>query len=95
MKANSELAAAKHFGNDRTIAVRPTFIIGPGDPYDRFNHWALRLNKGGEIFVPGKSNDPVQYIDVRDAASFIIRLLEQKASGRFNAVGPGSVTGMH
>jgi 2'-hydroxyisoflavone reductase len=95
MKANSELAAEKYFGSSRTISVRPTFMIGPGDPYDRFNHWSVRFNQGGELFIPGKANDQVQYIDVRDAASFMIHLIEQQASGSFNAVGPASITGMH
>ncbi|MDT0558715.1 NAD-dependent epimerase/dehydratase family protein [Ichthyenterobacterium sp. W332] len=88
MKANSELVAAEHFGNDRTIVVRPTYMIGPGDRTDRFMHWPIRLSQPGEVLVPGKSNDAVQYIDIRDAAEFMIRLLEDKKSGIYNATGP-------
>ena len=68
MKANSELAARSAFGDDRTIVVRPTYIMGPGDGTDRFAYWPVRLSRGGEILVPGQSADPVQYIDVRDLA---------------------------
>jgi len=88
MKANSELAAKKHFGPDRTIIVRPTYMIGPADKTNRFIHWPIRLAQGGDILVPGKTSDPVQYIDVRDVAQWMIRLVENKTTGTFNAVGP-------
>ena len=76
MKANSELEAIKQFGKDRTIVVRPTYMIGPGDKSNRFIHWPIRLHAGGEVLVPGKRDDMVQYMDVRDVAEWMIRLLE-------------------
>ena len=88
MKANSELEAKKAFGEDRSIIVRPTYMFGPGDRTDRFTHWPIRLAKGGDVLVPGKKDDPVQYIDVRDVAEWCIRLAEEKLTGTFNAVGP-------
>lgn len=90
MKANSELAALNAFGKKRTIIVRPTYMMGPADKTDRFIHWPLRLARGGDIMVPGRSDDPVQYIDVRDVAEWMIRLAEEKVTGTFNAVGPRS-----
>ena len=80
---------------DRTIIVRPTYMVGPADKTNRFIHWPIRLSKGGEILVPGKATDPVQYIDVRDVAEWMIRLAEQKQSGIFNAVGPKEAQNMH
>lgn len=94
MKSNSELVARQHFGDDRTIVVRPTYMIGPADKTDRFIHWPVRLAKGGEVLVPGKSEDPVQYIDVRDVAEWMIRLIEEGNAGTYNAVGPKEATGM-
>ena len=88
MKSNSEIGAGAEFGEDRTIVVRPTYMVGPADKSDRFIHWPVRLAKGGEILVPGKKNDPVQYIDVRDVAEWMIRLIEERKTGTFNAVGP-------
>ena len=90
MKANSEQETIKAFGKERSIIVRPTYMFGPGDKTDRFIHWPIRLAKGGEILVPGKTDDPVQYIDVRDVAEFMIRLVENKATGTYNAVGPST-----
>lgn len=88
MKTLSELEAIDAFGEDRTIIVRPTYMIGPADRTDRFIHWPLRMARGGEIMIPGAADDPVQYIDVRDVAEWMIRLGEQKLAGKYNAVGP-------
>lgn len=89
MKANSELAAIKHFGKDRSIIVRPALIVGPGDRTDRFSYWTARLEKGGEVIIPGASTEVVQYIDVRDLAEWMIHLLENRTAGTFNGSGPG------
>ncbi len=94
MKAKSEQEAIKAFSAERTTIIRPTFIIGPGDLTDRFIHWPVRLAKGGEILIPGKADDPVQYIDVRDLAEWMIQLAENKVAGTFNAVGPKSMQTM-
>lgn len=95
MKANSEQETIKAFGMDRSIIIRPTYMFGPGDKTDRFIHWPIRLAKEGEILVPGKKDDPVQYIDVRDVAEFMIRLAEQKNYGTYNAVGPTNKESMY
>ncbi len=95
MKANSEIAARLAFGDDRSITVRPTYIMGPADRTNRFAYWPVRLSRGGEILVPGRGEDPVQYIDVRDLTGWMIRLIENRTAGTFNAVGPASATGMH
>ncbi len=90
MKANSEAIARKIFGEDRTIAIRPHFMTGPADRTDRFMYWPLRLAKGGDIILPGKANDPVQFIDVRDIAEWMIRLIENGTTGTYNGAGPAS-----
>ncbi len=95
MKANNEIEVMNGFGKDRSIIVRPTYMMGPGDQTDRFTYWPERIAMGGEILVPGKADDPVQYIDVRDVAAFMIRLAENKKAGTYNAAGPASATGMH
>ncbi|MEM9544720.1 MAG: NAD-dependent epimerase/dehydratase family protein [Bacteroidota bacterium] len=89
MKATSEIATIDAFGEDRSIIVRPTLIVGPGDRTDRFPYWVARLEKGGDIIIPGKRDEVVQYIDVRDLAEWMIRLLENKAAGTYNGSGPG------
>ncbi len=74
----------------RTAVVRPGFIVGPDDPSGRFTYWPVRFDKGGEIAVPGAPTDPLQLIDVRDLAEWLVLLVESRTIGRFNALGPDS-----
>jgi 2'-hydroxyisoflavone reductase len=78
MKALSERAVLDGFGAAATI-IRPGYIVGPGDPTDRWTYWPVRIAGGGEILVPGRRTDPVQYIDVRDLAAWMLRLAEAQA----------------
>jgi nucleoside-diphosphate-sugar epimerase len=41
-----------------------------------------------DVLAPGDPSDPVQIIDARDLAEWIIRLAERRVAGDFNAVGP-------
>lgn len=95
MKSLSELEVRRAFGDDRAIVVRPTYIVGPADPSNRFPYWPARLERGGEVLVPGRGDDPVQFIDVRDLTAFMIRLIENRTGGTFNVAGPASRMGMH
>jgi 2'-hydroxyisoflavone reductase len=73
---------------DRALNVRPGMIVGPHDPTDRYTYWAIRIARGGEVLVPGLPENPVQMIDARDLGAWMLHLLEQEASGVFNATGP-------
>ncbi|ATB44964.1 SDR family oxidoreductase [Corallococcus macrosporus] len=73
----------------RVLNVRPGLIVGPDDPSDRFTYWPLRVARGGEVLAPGDGKDPIQFIDARDLAAFIIRSVERNTTGIFNATGPG------
>jgi 2'-hydroxyisoflavone reductase len=46
--------------------------------------------KGGDVLAPGKKDDAIQIIDVRDLAEFMIKLLEDQRGGIYNAAGPKS-----
>jgi nucleoside-diphosphate-sugar epimerase len=78
----------KHHFHDRALAVRPGIVVGPEDTTDRYTYWVERMARGGEVLVPGDPDRPVQMIDARDLGAFMIGLLEQGASGAFNATGP-------
>lgn len=72
----------------RAAIVRPGLIVGPYDRTDRYTYWPLRIAQGGEVLAPVGPSEPVQYIDARDLAAFIVRLVETGASGTYNAVSP-------
>jgi 2'-hydroxyisoflavone reductase len=89
LKALAEGEAEKWWPN-RTTIVRPGLIVGPRDNIDRFTYWVTRIDRGGEVLVPGTPNDPTQVIDARDLAEWVIRLAETGTTGTFNATGPKS-----
>lgn len=72
----------------RVANVRPGFIVGPGDFTGRFSYWPLRARQGGEMLGPGTPNDPVQWIDVRDLAEWLVAVAEQGMTGVYIATGP-------
>jgi 2'-hydroxyisoflavone reductase len=89
LKAACERAAKAAFPG-RAAIVRPGYIVGPGDPTDRFTYWPVRVSRGGEVLAPGSPDDPLQWIDVRDLAEWLVTLAEHGTAGDFNAIGPPS-----
>lgn len=87
LKALCEEAFQESFGK-RALVIRPGLIVGPHDPSDRFTYWPYRVAQGGEVLAPGRPTRPVQWIDVRDLAEWILHLLESGQTGIFNATGP-------
>lgn len=87
LKAACELAAAAALPG-RALSVRAGLIVGPWDPSDRFTWWARRVDAGGEVPAPAVPDQPVQVVDARDLAAFVLGAAERGATGVTNAVGP-------
>jgi 2'-hydroxyisoflavone reductase len=87
LKVACERVSTELFGPDTTI-IRPTYVIGPYDRTYRFTWWVERLARGGSVLAPGDPDDPIQLIDARDMAAWIVSLLEHQIPGTFHAVSP-------
>jgi nucleoside-diphosphate-sugar epimerase len=72
----------------RSFIPRPGLIVGPHDPTDRFTYWPRRVARGSDVLAPGDPGRPVQVIDGRDLADWIVRMVEAGATGPYNATGP-------
>jgi 2'-hydroxyisoflavone reductase len=46
------------------------------------------MARGGEVLAPGKPDDRMQLIDVRDLAAFTVRCLDERIVGTYNCAGP-------
>jgi 2'-hydroxyisoflavone reductase len=93
LKVQCEQAAERAFPG-RALIVRPGLIVGPHDYSNRFTYWVSRVARGGEVLAPGDPARPVQFIDVRDLAEWMVRLLEDGRAGTFQATGPGAALTM-
>ena len=72
----------------RTLIARPGLLVGPNDPSGRFTYWVKRVARGGEVLAPGDPAAPVQVIDARDAAKWLVRCAAARVAGVFNLTGP-------
>ncbi|PQZ93676.1 reductase [Arthrobacter sp. MYb227] len=87
-KVAAEYASTAALG-ERLLIARPGLIVGPGDTSDRFSYWVSRLALAGheDVLVPDVSTRFVQFIDVRDLASWLVKAGDQGLAGTFNVVG--------
>lgn len=92
-KRGAELAVSRAFGADRALLVRPGLILGPRENAGRLPWWLSRIARGGEIPAPGPRDTPLQYIDARDLATWLLDALEAALNGPYNLVSqPGHTT---
>jgi 2'-hydroxyisoflavone reductase len=92
LKALCETAVTARFGQAASLLIRPGLIVGPHDPTQRFTYWparAARAADGEAVLVPGAPDTPLQCIDVRDLAAFVLHAVEGGAcSGPMNLTSP-------
>ena len=92
MKALCEQYSAAAF-KGRCSIVRPGYIVGPGIAATASPTGRCAPRRGGEMLAPGTPHDPIQIIDVRDLAAWMMKLVESRTNGYFNAVSaPGAFT---
>ena len=105
LKALCEAEARAAFG-DASLVVRPGLIVGPHDPTGRYTWWVQRLQRlqglqglqglqrDSEVLAPGDPQMPVQCIDARDLAAWMLAQAEARTTGTFNLTGPERPTTM-
>jgi 2'-hydroxyisoflavone reductase len=87
LKVLCERLVSELYG-ERATHVRPHIVAGPDDHTKRFTYWPEALASQAEVLAPGDGSDPVQYIDARDLAAFVVHLLEQDTGGTFHTAVP-------
>ena len=103
LKVLCEQAAVAGFG-DRCLIARPGLLVGTHDPTGRFTWWVQRFahaKPGETVLAPGDPNGPVQCIDARDAAAWLLLQAEGARTGGtggtggiFNLTGPTTAATM-
>jgi nucleoside-diphosphate-sugar epimerase len=70
------------------LGGRPVGAAPPHDNIFRLPWWLRRIARGGRVPAPGAPDNPIQIIDARDLARFLVDLAERRTAGAFNGTGP-------
>jgi 2'-hydroxyisoflavone reductase len=97
LKAACEAVVRAAYG-DRATIVRPGLIVGPHDATDRFGYWVARFvhphllgDRPPRAVVPAPRERPVQFVDARDLAAWLLDLCERDIGGTYNACSPAGL----
>ncbi|MFF1690861.1 MULTISPECIES: NAD-dependent epimerase/dehydratase family protein [unclassified Streptomyces] len=93
-KRGGELAAVAAFGAGRSLLVRCGLILGPYENIGRLPWWLARIARGGPVLAPGPRDLPLQYIDVRDLATWVLDAAQAGLSGPYTVISPSGHTTM-
>jgi 2'-hydroxyisoflavone reductase len=85
-KAESERRLHAILGEKLTI-VRPGPIKGSRDDTPDLLTWLVRAQSGGKHIGPGNGSDPVEMVDVKDVARFLMLAIDRALYGVFNLTG--------
>src|SRR3984957_8863301 len=91
-KRGGELATLRYF-DGRSVLARAGLILGPYEGVGRMPWCVRRIERGGDVLAPGPKDLPLQYIDCRDLAIWMLHAADEGISGPFNTVSqPGHTT---
>jgi nucleoside-diphosphate-sugar epimerase len=86
-------------GTERALIARASLIGGPGDWSGRSGYWPRRMarpsNPEARVLVPDAPEVPVQLLDVRDLAAWLVRCAERGTPGIATAGGPTHTLAEH
>ena len=91
-KRGGELAVQAEFDGP-VLMARAGLILGPYENVGRLPFWLNRIAAGGRVPCPGPFDRPLQYVDARDIARWVLDAAKGGVSGAFNTVSrPGHTT---
>lgn len=91
-KRGAEIALAG-FGGP-TLIARAGLVLGPYEVVGRLPWWLARIARGGRVPAPGPPDRPLQYVDARDLAAWMLTSGEAGLDGTYDAVSPAGHTTM-
>src|SRR5262249_39190984 len=71
-------AACERLLPESSATVRAGIIVGAHDNVFRLPWWVRRMQEGGKVPAPGRPDRPLQLIDARDLATFLLDLAQNR-----------------
>jgi 2'-hydroxyisoflavone reductase len=85
LKRGAELGILRSFPD--ALLARAGLILGPYEDIGRLPWWLSRVAAGGQVVAPGRPDRPLQYVDARDLAAWLLSGLESGLTGPVDVVG--------
>ena len=92
LKRGAELAILEQFPD--ALLSRAGLILGPHEDIGRLPWWLERISRGGRVVAPGRPERPLQYVDARDLAAWMLTALVDGVTGPVDVVSRGGHTTM-
>ena len=90
-KRGAELAVLRAFPD--ALLARAGLVLGPYEDIGRLPWWLDRISRGGRVVAPGRPERPLQYVDARDLAAWLLDGLDSGLAGPVDVVSrPGHTT---
>ena len=84
LKRGAELGVIAAFPD--AILARAGLILGPHEDIGRLPWWLARIARGGSVVAPGRPRRPLQYVDVRDLADWLLHALTTDLGGPIDVI---------
>jgi len=85
-KRGAELGVLASFPD--ALLARAGLILGPYEDIGRLPWWLQRTAAGGRVVAPGRPDRPLQYVDVRDLAAWLLDGLASGLGGPVDVISP-------
>ncbi len=83
-KRGAELGIVDAF--PKALLARAGLILGPHEDIGRLPWWLDRISRGGRVVAPGRPERPLQYVDARDLATWLLSALSTGVTGPVDVV---------
>jgi len=90
-KRGAELAVLAAFPD--ALLGRAGLILGPYEDIGRLPWWLERISRGGRVVAPGRPERPLQYVDARDVAAWLLAGLSAGLARETTGEVTGEITG--
>jgi len=84
LKRGAELGVLAAFPD--ALLARAGLILGPYEDIGRLPWWLHRIARGGAVVAPGRPTRPLQYVDARDLAGWLLTGLEGGLGGPIDVI---------